>query len=224
MNLAQFILAKDFICHTSSDEAMRHSVISRSVSMCACVCVCVSGGNSVCVCVTQTVLEIHLIYSWPCLNDYLFLFYYGNTFLILSPWMYTFSWLLKHIIWFQGLNNTGWLLLSLLPKVRCDHVSYWMCLSFYRMFLNCQILNCNVLARPKMCFMWPTKWIKNTCEEWGHWKRNYTRSQRNIECWMGTPKVFIHGRKKQIRAEKKIPSWAPTLIAALAPPDYAELF
>lgn len=67
-----------------------------------------------------------------------------------------------------------------------------MCLSFYRMSLNCQILNCNVLARPKMCFMWPTKWIKNTClacEEWGHWKRNCTRGQRNIECWMGPPKV-----------------------------------
>lgn len=67
-----------------------------------------------------------------------------------------------------------------------------MCLSFYRMSLNCQILNCNVLARPKMCFMWPTKWIKNTClacEEWGHWKRNCTSGQRNIECWMGPPKV-----------------------------------
>lgn len=67
-----------------------------------------------------------------------------------------------------------------------------MCLSFYRMSLNCQILNCNVLARPKMCFMWPTKWIKSTClacEEWGHWKRNCTRGQRNIECWMGPPKV-----------------------------------
>lgn len=52
MNLAQFIMAKDFICHTSSDEAMRHSVISRSVSMC--VRVCVLRGSEILSCMCNT--------------------------------------------------------------------------------------------------------------------------------------------------------------------------